>query len=443
MSGASPGILALRRLVGDRLALISFLVVVAITAACVAAPWLSPCPPDQGRVWLGALPPGASHPDVRERNVLAVGMSPVLTVDRIESGRIEVAVRRAAPPEDYLLQLRQGRLRIMREAGAEQIPALDPAGAEIVNHPLRRGPLGATAPLRAGEAPPPGLFAPGERVLQVRIAPPAVPSTVAATVVGGLVTTLTVDGRPATTAAMAGEQVDRVLVDGRERILVHPLGTDLQGRDMLARVLHGGRISLLVGIIATLVSVVIGTLYGATAAWLGGRADRLMMGAVDVLYALPFLLLVILLLVLFGRSLLLLFAALGAVQWLTQARIVRAAVLSLTARDFVTAARAAGIPGSRIVVRHLLPNCTGVIIAYGALTVPMVIMEESFLAFIGLGVQAGGVDSWGGLISAGAGTIGQADWMLIAPAATMVLLLTALTVLGDRLRDVLDPRQSR
>ncbi|MFM2091140.1 MAG: hypothetical protein RLZZ127_1629 [Planctomycetota bacterium] len=437
----SPGILALQRLAGDRLAQIAAAVVAVIVLACAAAPWLSPCPPDQGRVWLGALPPGAGHPDVRERNVLAVGMSPLVTVDPVRDGVIGIAARRSAPPEDYLLQLRQGRLRILREAGAEQLAVLDAAGAEVVNHPLRRGPLGATAPLRAGEAPPPGLFAPGERVLQVRISPPATIETVAATVAGGVVAAVSVAGRPATSAVIPGEQVVRVLVDGRERRLVHPLGTDLQGRDMLARVLHGGRISLLVGLVATVVSVLIGTLYGAAAAWLGGRADRLMMGAVDVLYALPFLLLVIMLLVLFGSSFLLLFAALGAVQWLTQARIVRAAVLSLIARDFVTAARAAGIPGSRIVVRHLLPNCAGVIIAYGALTVPLVIMEESFLSFIGLGVQAGGVDSWGGLIEAGSRTLGQADWMLIAPTSMMVLLLTALTVLGDRLRDVLDPRR--
>jgi len=240
-----------------------------------------------------------------------------------------------------------------------------------------------------------------------------------------------------------------VRADGRLRTVFHLLGTDLQGRDQWARTLHGGRISLLVGVVATAVSLIIGVLYGALAGWRGGRVDVAMVGAINVLDALPFLFLVILLMTLVGSNIYVLFAALGAVQWLTTARIVRAQVMSLASADFIAAARCAGLPPWRIVVRHLVPSCLGPVIVFAALTVPAVILEESFLAFIGLQVQTSdglALDSWGALVAQGMaalGTDGARSWLLLVPAGMMTATLLALNLVGDGLRAALDPRLAR
>jgi oligopeptide transport system permease protein len=249
-------------------------------------------------------------------------------------------------------------------------------------------------------------------------------------------------------ARLRGDQVQAIVVDGVPRTRLHLCGTDLQGRDLWARTLHGGRISLLVGLVATLVSLVIGVVYGAIAGYRGGRTDALMMGGVDVLSAMPFLFLVVLLMTLVGNNLFVLFAALGAVQWLTTARIVRAQVLSLAAGEFIAAARTAGLPAHRIVLRHLIPNCLGPIIVFGTLTVPAVILEESFLSFIGLGVLHDGqpLDSWGALVAQGMaalGAQGERAWLLLVPAMMMTLTLLGLNLAGDGLRDALDPRRVR
>jgi oligopeptide transport system permease protein len=223
--------------------------------------------------------------------------------------------------------------------------------------------------------------------------------------------------------------------------LDHLLGTDQLGRDLLSRTLVGGQVSLLVGLVATVVSLAIGVLYGAVSGYAGGRTDRWMMGGVDVMYAVPFMFLVILLLTFFHRSLLMLFIALGAVQWLTMARIVRGQVMSLVNAEFISAARLSGASHWRIITRHLIPNSLGPVIVYTTLTVPAVILQESFLAFLGLGVGFAGrqVDSWGALVSAGAQATHQ-PWLLIVPATLMSVTLLALNVLGDGLRDALDPR---
>jgi oligopeptide transport system permease protein len=224
----------------------------------------------------------------------------------------------------------------------------------------------------------------------------------------------------------------------------HPMGTDNAGRDILARVLLGGRISLLVGITSTLVSLIIGTAFGATAGYLGGRVDEAMMRVVDVLYALPYMMIVIVLLAFFGNQspfgqLILLFVALGSVSWLTMARIVRGQVMSLKSRDFVQAARATGVPPVRIVLRHLVPNALGPVIVYATLTVPSVMLLEAFLSFLGLGVQAP-LASWGSLSADGIQNIAIFPWQLLCPGLTMAVTLFSLNFIGDGLRDALDPQ---
>lgn len=227
----------------------------------------------------------------------------------------------------------------------------------------------------------------------------------------------------------------------------HPMGTDNQGRDILARVLQGGQISLMVGIIATLVSLVIGVSYGATAGYLGGRVDNVMMRLVDVLYSLPYIILVIVLLQMFRRQtergqLILLFVALGSVSWLTMARIVRGQVLSLKNQDFVLAARATGVSTPRIIFRHLIPNTLGPVIVYATLTIPTVMLSEAFLSFLGFGVQPP-LASWGSLASDGIQNIAIYPWQLIFPGVTMALTLFSLNFLGDGLRDALDPQMRK
>lgn len=224
----------------------------------------------------------------------------------------------------------------------------------------------------------------------------------------------------------------------------HPMGTDNAGRDQLARVLQGGQISLFVGIIATLVSLVIGVSYGAISGYVGGRVDNLMMRIVDVLYSLPYVILVIVLLSVFRSQtprgqLILLFVALGSVSWLTMARIVRGQVLSLKNQEFVLAARATGVSAPKIIFRHLVPNTLGPVIVYATLTIPQIMLTEAFLSFLGLGVQAP-LASWGSLAADGIQNIAIFPWQLIFPGVTMALTLFSLNFLGDGLRDALDPQ---
>ncbi len=222
----------------------------------------------------------------------------------------------------------------------------------------------------------------------------------------------------------------------------HWLGTDPLGRDLLARLLQGGRVSLLIGLSATAVSLLIGVLYGGVSGFAGGRGDALMMRIVDILYALPYTVFVIILMVFFGRNFLFLFLAIGAVEWLTMARIVRGQVLSLREREFVEAARALGLGRARILVRHILPNTLGPVIIYATLTVPRVMLLEATLSFLGLGVQPP-MSSWGLLIKEGVETMEEYPWLLLFPSIAFSATLFALNALGDGLRDALDPRTSR
>ncbi len=255
---------------------------------------------------------------------------------------------------------------------------------------------------------------------------------------------------------------DNGLVRAMSPSLQHLMGTDDQGRDMFARVLQGGRISLMVGIISTAVSLIFGVSYGATAGYLGGRIDNLMMRIVDILYAIPYILIVIVLLSVFGgpstpewikwlsttlggagkqglSQIFLLFFALGLVSWLTMARVVRGQILSLKNQEFVMAARATGVSSFGIIFRHLVPNALGPVIVYATLTVPSVMLTEAFLSFLGLGVQPP-FASWGSLAADGIKNITIFPWQLIFPGVTMALTLFSLNFLGDGLRDALDPQ---
>jgi oligopeptide transport system permease protein len=219
----------------------------------------------------------------------------------------------------------------------------------------------------------------------------------------------------------------------------HWLGTDDVGRDLWVRILYSARISLAVGLVATAVSLVIGVAYGAVAGYVGGAVDSAMMRLIEILYSIPFIFMVILLMVMFGRNVLLIFIAIGAVEWLDMARIVRGQALSLKRREFVEAARAVGVGGWTMVRRHIIPNTLGPVVVYATLTVPRVILIESFLSFLGLGVQEPQT-SWGVLISDGAQVMETQPWMLVFPALFLAGTLFAFNFLGDGLRDALDPR---
>jgi oligopeptide transport system permease protein len=239
-----------------------------------------------------------------------------------------------------------------------------------------------------------------------------------------------------------GDDGRRLIIEARVRTERFLLGADSNGRDLLARILIGGRVSLLVGALASAVALAIGVAYGSIAGYLGGRVDATMMRIVDILYALPFIFFVILLIVVFGRHFVLVFVAIGAVEWLDMARIVRGQALSLKRQDYVLAAEALGAGAGGVLFRHIIPNLVGPVIAYLTLVAARVILLESFLSFLGLGVQEP-MTSLGALIADGARNIEDAPGMLLFPAILLSVLLFALSLIGEGLRDALDPRERR
>ena len=239
-----------------------------------------------------------------------------------------------------------------------------------------------------------------------------------------------------------GYEQQNLLLGATSPSAEHWLGTDIFGRDMLTRIMYGGRVSLTVGFIATAVALVIGVLWGAVAGFVGGRIDAVMMRIVDIMYALPFMIFIVLLMVVFGRNILLLFLAIGAVEWLTMARIVRGQVMALRKQEFIEAAHSLGLSQWTIIRRHIIPNTLGPVIVYTTLTIPSVMLLEAFLSFLGLGIQPP-QSSWGLLINYGVETMEEYPWLLIFPGVTLSLTLFALNFLGDGFRDALEPRTSK
>ncbi len=440
------------RLRTDRWAMVAIALLALMAAASVFAPLLTDEDPQRLREWIGATAPLTRHPQCADQNRIESGKridwcSPpgrasALTVDTRET---------TATP--YRLAIRNGALEI-RASGGVHVDRLElpPGKAEVRAYDAIEWSPAAAQVLSWGQAPPAGLFPHGERAIAARVVESRLEHTWRVVLAHGEAGRIERDGEAvAGPVDIAGETVRSVAWSsgggGGELSVRHWLGTDLGGRDVYARLLYGGRISFMVGLVATAVSLVIGVAWGAVAGYCGGAADRLLMAAVDVLYGLPFMFIVILLLVYVGNDVFVLFLALGAVQWLTMARIVRAQVLSLMRREFVLAARATGVGPARLIARHLVPNTAGLIAVYAALTVPAVILEESFLAFIGLTVQFRGatLESWGALVKYGVDSLdyhsGFGWWLLVFPALALVATLLSLNLLGEGMRDALDPRQ--
>ncbi len=450
----SPTRLAFMRLLKHRLALFGLFLVVAVSVTVVIAPLFCGVQPKLTRVWLGAKSPGFTHPDCLSKNIFIIGE--VAETSPSLSGAKELIYQtRNISRQEIRVTTRRGKINsIMFTEGARH---LDELNSSTLEGGLFRSNDDGSPGVRLEQAfelkknsdPPGGLFEKDSRVLlMLLIKEDKEASQNIVTLSNSVVTSIRVkNGKDETSSdslIIKGRDVLSVIADGEEKRVSHLLGTDKLGRDLFMRILYGGRISLLVGIVATLVSIIIGLSYGAVSGYFGGMIDSVMMRIVDLLYGLPFIFLVILLMVLFERSLILFFVALGLVQWLTVARIVRGQILSLRESEFVEAAKMSGASAGKIIFVYLIPHTIGPVIVYTTLTIPLVILEESFLAYIGLGITNAS-DSLGSLVEQGVRTLGDAGenwWLLLCPSLTMIFILFGMNCLGDGLRDSFDPKRA-
>jgi oligopeptide transport system permease protein len=425
-----------------------------VSATVVIVPVFYGGSPKLTRVWLGAKSPGFTHPDCLSKNIFIKGKE-AETSPSLSGTKELIYQTKNFSRQEIRVTTRRGRVNtIMFTDGARHVGKLDTS--TLKGELFRSNDDGTSGvrleqvfTLKKNSAPPEGLFKEGSRVLMMLLidADDEVTHNIV-TLNNSIVTSITVkkgnDEIIRDSLIIKGRDVINVIADGEERRVTHLLGTDKLGRDLFIRILYGGRISLLVGIVATLVSIIIGLSYGAISGYFGGMVDSVMMRIVDVLYGLPFIFLVILLMVLFERSLILFFVALGLVQWLTVARIVRGQILSLRESEFIEAAKMSGATSRKIIFSHLIPHTIGPVIVYTTLTIPLIILEESFLAYIGLGITNAS-DSLGSLVEQGVRMLGDAGenwWLLLCPSLTMIFILFGMNCLGDGLRDSFDPKRA-
>jgi oligopeptide transport system permease protein len=452
---------AWRRLLKNRMAVAGMIVVAVMTVTSLFAGLFAPFSPTAQERWIGARPPLFTHPTVKNEMRLVTGRPADLPEDALGgSGEhaVVMLVEKIEDDENIRLKLDDGLIREIRiETGAKVVSSFAVQGpreflGRLDDQEHLTDERFHDITLRLGEAPSfplsrverEGVVSVGLRWAKLRWAKPL---DVSVRLADDRIAEIRVAGEIREHLTVAGREVVRISLDGEDLSHTHLLGTDQSGRDLLSRVVYGGQISLGVGLAATIVSLIIGLLYGAFSGYFGGTTDNVMMRGVDILYAIPFMFLVIILLVNFGRNIWILFIALGAVQWLTMARIVRGQVLSLKEKEFIEAARMAGAGHVVMVFRHLIPNVLGVVAVYTTLTIPAVILQESFLAFIGLTVQSGtgeSKESWGALVNQGVqalGSHGDRWWLLVFPSIAMAVTLFSMNFLGDGLRDALDPQQ--
>ncbi|MBI4612317.1 MAG: ABC transporter permease [Planctomycetes bacterium] len=452
---------AFRRLRKNRLAMIGLVVTSLVALSAILAPWISPFPPESPESWFSNQPPRSSHESLASIMVFRLGESPSYPEEAAgaETAVLELLIDPGKETK-VGVGIRKGKVRHLivdgsqiKEKGYAVEARAEEEGFYVLTGQEKAGDPYDFRRIEIGQDCPPAL-ADSERdqagfnkfvFLKAKEFPE--PQILRVEFEDGHVSRIELAGEEPAERTVRPWDVEDARLDGEPHEHGHLLGTDKLGRDLLSRLIYGGRISLLVGFVATLVSLVVGVTYGAIAGYAGGRVDQILMRIVDILYALPYMFLVILLLVFFGRNIVILFIALGAVQWLTMSRIVRGQVLSLKQKEFIEAARACGAGHARTLFTHLIPNVLGVVAVYTTLTVPAVILQEAFLSFIGLKVEFQGRDleSWGSLVDLGVKSIDPRTldywWLLVFPGVTLAISLLCMNFLGDGLRDALDPRQ--